>query len=108
MSGGDFAQSVDFSMRQDANKVIQSGKRIVQCMIRCVREQHAQFLVDIHLHVPAAVAKLASMITKSGIAMGVPMNLMNAEQFRNCKTESSKVCMSANAGTTSLRNGLQL
>lgn len=36
MSGGDFAPSVDFSMRQDANKVIQSGKRIVQCMIRLV------------------------------------------------------------------------
>lgn len=37
---GEFDKSVDYSMRQDAAKVLQNGRRIAQCMIKCVR--HAE------------------------------------------------------------------
>jgi hypothetical protein len=33
-SGCDFTQVVDFSMKQDATRVMRNGKRIVKCMIR--------------------------------------------------------------------------
>jgi hypothetical protein len=46
-SAGDFDKSVDYSMRQDAQRVITSGRRIALCMARYVHEciaypSHAQ------------------------------------------------------------------
>eukprot|EP00892_Ulva_mutabilis_P002995 jgi/Ulvmu1/12697/UM095_0001.1 len=51
-SGGDFAASVDFSMRQDAVRVMQNGKRIVQCMIRYYEftKRFAAIAASIRLH----------------------------------------------------------
>ena len=34
-NAGDFDKAIDYSMRQDAAKVLQNGKRIAQCMARC-------------------------------------------------------------------------
>ena len=34
-TAGDFDRAVDYSMRQEAKRVVDNGRRIAQCMLRC-------------------------------------------------------------------------